>query len=178
MNSGPVSRNVWVLRHAKAAADSPDGDDHSRPLTKRGRRQAEAAAEFLSDVGAAGAPLPSLVLCSTAARAVQTAELVLPALGSQVTLDLERDLYTADADDVIDRLRQLDDDVSSVMVVGHNPALGDLVLLLVSNSDVAGRRQLEVYPTCALARIALGSDSWARLSEHCGTLENFFAPER
>lgn len=167
-----------MLRHAKAAADSPDGEDHSRPLTKRGRRQAEAARDFLSDLGATGAPLPGLVLCSTATRAVQTAEVVLPSLGPEVTFDVERNLYTADADDVIERLRQVDDDVSSAMVVGHNPAFSDLVLLLVSDSDTAGRRRLETYPTCALAHIALRSASWTELAEHSGKLVNLFLPQR
>lgn len=167
-----------MLRHAKAAADSPDGDDHGRPLTKRGRRQAEEAREFLSGAGAEGAALPTLVVCSTASRAVQTAELVLPALGPEVTFEVERDLYTADADDVIDRLRGVDDTVSSVMVVGHNPAFADLVLLLVSLSDGAGRSRLETYPTCALAQIAVGSGGWSQIAEHGGRLVGLFVPER
>ena len=115
-----------MLRHAKAVADSPDGDDHSRPLTKRGRRQAEAAGHFLADARAAGTDVPQLVLSSSAARALQTAEIVLAAAGSEVTLEVESGLYRADVDDVIECLRRVEDEVSSVMVVGHNPTFAEL----------------------------------------------------
>jgi phosphohistidine phosphatase len=169
---------VWVLRHAKATAGSSEGDDHSRSLTKRGMRQAEAARRFLVGVHAGGATLPRLVLCSSAARALQTAEIVLPALGTEVTLEVERDLYTADADDVIERLRRVEDEIASVMVVGHNPAFAELVLLLLSEADTDGRSRLEPFPTCALAQIGTRTATWGDFVAGSGYLEALFLPER
>jgi phosphohistidine phosphatase len=168
---------LWVLRHAKAADDSPDGDDHSRPLTKRGRRQAEAAERFLGDARAGGADVPRLVLCSSAARAVQTAELVLGALGPEVTFEVERYLYEADADQVVERLRRVEEDVSSVMVVGHNPTLAELASSLVSDADTGGRNRLTSLPTCALAEIGVRAETWADLVAGSGRLEELFLPE-
>ncbi|MGD0321622.1 MAG: histidine phosphatase family protein [Acidimicrobiales bacterium] len=171
-------RHVWVLRHAKAEAALPDDDDHSRSLTRRGRRQAEAAQRFLSEARGRGAAVPRLVLCSSAARALQTAELVLPALGAEVTLEVEGDLYTAEADELIERLRRVEDEVASIMVVGHNPAFAELVQLLLSEADTAGRGRLVSFPTCALAQVGLRSAAWADLVAGSGRLEELFLPER
>ena len=165
---------LWVLRHAKAAADSPDGTDHSRPLTKRGTAQAQAAARFLSDARSTGVRTARLILCSSAVRARQTAELVLPGLGTEVTLEVERDLYDADADDVLERLTRVWEDVDSVMVVGHNPCLADLAQLMVTPEDNEARHKLENFPTCALAQFSLPAGSWAEVAEGSGRLERLF----
>lgn len=172
-----VARHIWVLRHAKAASDSPDGDDHSRPLTKRGRQQAVAAGQFLAEALERRMPVPQLVLCSSAARALQTAALVLPVLGEHVTLEVERALYQADVDDVIDLLRGVDDGVSSVMVIGHNPTFAELAASLVSDVDEADRERLESLPTCALAQIEVRAERWTRLVLGTGRLESFFVPQ-
>ena len=118
------------------------------------------------------------MLCSSAARAVQTAELVLPALGAEVTLEVERDLYTADADDVIERLRGVEEEVTSIMVVGHNPTFAELVLLLVAPTAISGRGRLQGFPTCALAQIAVRADTWMDLRAASGHLERLFVPDR
>ncbi|HUC38484.1 MAG TPA: histidine phosphatase family protein [Acidimicrobiales bacterium] len=176
--SGPADlRHVWVLRHAKAAADSPDGDDHSRPLTKRGRRQSEEVQQFLSEARSRGAPVPTLVVSSSAARAIETAELVMPALGADVTLDTERYMYSASEEEVIDRLRRVEDEVRSMMVVGHNPAFAELVLVLVADADAPSRMRLQPYPTCALAHISVSARSWTDLVAGSGRLEELFVPQ-
>ncbi len=158
-----------MLRHAKAASQGPD--DHSRPLTARGRRQA-------TDVGSyvAGDPVPAtsvldLVLSSSARRAVQTAELVMAELGARAELVVEPALYGADADDVVEIVRGLGADAASVMVVGHNPAAHELAVLLLDDEDVEGGARLDRgFPTAALAVIALPAPTWARLSLGSGTL--------
>lgn len=144
-SSGP---SIWVLRHAKAAAQGPKGDK-SRPLTGRGRRQAKAVREHLRALGDQEA-LPSLVLCSPAVRARETAELVMPAM-PKANIQFEDDLYDEDAAGVIDWLRQLDPDESRLMVVGHNPTLLELCVLL---AEPVYREELESsgLPTAGLVR--------------------------
>jgi phosphohistidine phosphatase len=166
---------VWVLRHAKAAPHGPD--DHLRPLTGKGRRQSAEVARLLED--AAPAPTPELVLSSSAARARQTAELVLPALGERTELVVDGRLYQADPDDVIELLRAQPDDVRSVMVVGHNPTMHEVALELVGTADAAGRERLEQgFPTAALAVVRLPASSWAQLSPGTGELVELFTPGR
>jgi phosphohistidine phosphatase len=167
---------VWVLRHAKAAAHGQD--DHSRPLTARGTRQATDVGRHLARVPVSGFPVPELVLSSSARRAVQTAELVVAQLTSPVEIAVEQRLYMADADDVVELIRELGRDASSVLVVGHNPTFHELALLLLEPGD-AGRTRLEKgFPTAALAVVAVSTPSWARLSLGTGTLLELRTPDR
>jgi phosphohistidine phosphatase len=172
-------KHLWILRHAKASSKGRDGDDHSRPLTGRGRRQSADVAAHLADQVAAGAPTPDLVISSSATRARRTAEAAHGGLPAGVPLEIERALYGADADDIVTRLRLVPDEVGSVMVVGHNPTFHELALLLVSADDAAGRTRLEAgFPTAALALLALDVAVWTEVAAGCGRLEELFVPPR
>jgi phosphohistidine phosphatase len=171
-------KHLWILRHAKAASEGTDGDDHSRPLTARGRRQTAQVAAYMAEKVAAGEPVPDLVISSSATRARMTAEPVHAALGDGIPLDVERALYGADPDDIVNRLRLVPDETNSVMVVGHNPTFHELVLLLVSDDD-AGRTRLETgFPTAALAHVVLDVTTWTEVAAGCGRLEELFVPTK
>jgi phosphohistidine phosphatase len=170
-------KSVWILRHAKAASHGTGKDDHSRPLTGRGRRQAAAVAEYLIDRVTSGASIPDLVISSSAVRARRTAEAAHGVLGDGVPLEIESQLYGADPDDVVTRLRLLPDEVEAVMIVGHNPTFHDLALLLVSADDIDGRRRLDAgFPTAALAIVVLDAVMWTDLVVGGGRLEELFVP--
>jgi phosphohistidine phosphatase len=172
-------RLVWVLRHAKAAPDPPaGGGDHERPLAPRGRRDAAALGERLA-AGSLGFPaetVPSVALCSTAARTTQTAEAALAGTGT--ALDLRRRLYYGSPTDVLDELRTLGDEVTSAMVVGHNPTARALAVGLLSAGDAGGREALDArgFPTCSLAVCRVGAPRWRDLAAGTGTLVAFLTP--
>jgi phosphohistidine phosphatase len=180
-------RHLWVLRHAKAAASSRDGRDHSRPLTKRGKAQAEATARHVAELRRRGVPVPRAVVSSSARRALKTAELVLRGLDKDVSLEVDDDLYQADPDEVLEELSHLDDGLRSVMIVGHNPTFAELVELLVardSASDAtrqggneAGEMDIGSFPTCALAHLSVPAERWEDVAEGSGSLEELFVPE-
>ncbi len=152
-----------MLRHAKATSQGPD--DHGRVLTARGRRQAAAVGSQLARDPVPTAQTPRLVLTSSARRAVQTAELVVAELEVGVELMVERALYGADPDDVIDILRGLDDDVTSVMVVGHNPTMHELALGLLDGEDTEAVTVLERgFPTAALAVLGVTDHVWTTVT--------------
>ncbi|MGH8980163.1 MAG: SixA phosphatase family protein [Acidimicrobiales bacterium] len=178
MTSGgqPAERLVWLLRHAKAAADAPPGGgDHQRPLAPRGRRDAAALGHCIGagGLGFGEDELPAHVVCSTAARTTETAEQVCAPLGLE--LDRRRRLYYGTLDDVLAELRTLDDGCRAVMVVGHNPATHALALELLSE-QAPGRDRLSSYPTCALAVIRVGAARWRGLAIGTGTLAGYFVP--
>ncbi len=134
--------------------------DHERPLAPRGERAAAAMGGQLT--------VPDLVLCSTARRAVDTWELAGPGLGTEVEVAFEDRLYTFDEEDLLDRVRELDDGAATVLLVGHNPAL-ELLLFDLTGEDVGK------FPTAALATLALDGP-WRTLAAAGAQLESFVRP--
>jgi phosphohistidine phosphatase len=123
---------------------------------------------------------PQEVLCSTAARARQTLDGLLPFLDPHVTVKLEEQIYRADSDELLERLRELSTNTTSIMLIGHNPSIQELALTLANES---GRQQLtararvaEKFPTGALAAFTVPSDEWSELGRCQAHLERFLVP--
>ena len=167
------TKRLFVLRHAKSSWDDPGLDDHERPLAPRGRRAVEALALYLRarDIN------PELVLCSSSRRTRETLEGI--AVGGEHII--EPMLYAAGTEEVIDRLRQLPERVSSAMLIGHNPSVQMLVLRL-TNHDADGSADPDrdevkrKFPTGALATLAIDCD-WSKLAPGCARLEAFTSPK-
>jgi phosphohistidine phosphatase len=159
-------RRLFILRHAKSSWDDTGLPDHERPLAPRGERAAARIAEHVRSEEIA----PELVLCSTALRTRQTLAALLPVLPGDVEVRLEDELYGASLDGLLARLREVDDSVGTVLVIGHNPTLHALALALTGRGDALDR-----FPTGALATIVLAVP-WAELGEGAGELEGFVVP--
>lgn len=165
-------RTLWVLRHAKAVPHS--AADYERSLAARGRRQCAELAEHLSEMKRAR---PGLVLSSSAARALQTAQGVISAMPG-ADMEVERDLYLADPDGVLDRVRKVDDAHAQVMVVGHNPTVFELLLWLLGPDDAKGSKHLDRgMPTAALAVVDFDVEHWGELAPGQGKLIELFVPK-
>ena len=162
-------RFVYLLRHAKSSWTT-GVPDHERPLAPRGRRAAKAIRRHLQEQGIE----PELVLCSTARRARETLERIEPALGTP-TVRIERGLYGASGDALVERLRSVPDDVGSVMLIGHNPGLQLLALGLAQ--PVAALHELEAkYPTAALVTLSFRGSSWRLIEPGTARLVGFVRP--
>jgi phosphohistidine phosphatase len=165
-------KQLFLLRHAKSSWDDPELDDHERPLAPRGRRAAKVMADHLSREGVA----PALVLCSSAQRTCETLERIAPALGKDVRVEIERELYAASERRLLERLRAVEDDVESLMLIGHNPGVEQLALLLAGSGErlTAVRSK---YPTAALATLEF-SGPWCQLRESGAELTDFVTPKQ
>jgi phosphohistidine phosphatase len=177
------ARYLWILRHGKAASDPPwGGTDRERPLTARGRRDATALGNRLASdepfVGLEGIPKPEVVICSAAVRTRQTADLIVDASGRQLPLDSYRSLYEADTDVALQYLREIDEAVTSTLLVGHNPTMFEMAWELLGDDRSSDRGLLEAggLPTCALAVLALGVEAWEDVVHGCGSLAGVFKP--
>lgn len=171
-----------MLRHAKAVPDpAPGGTDHDRPLSPRGRKDADALGRRLGPGGdllglgnlvPAPPPSPTLVLSSTATRTTETAERVVASWpeAARPLLDRRRALYGASPEQVLEVLGTVPDDVVSVMVVGHNPTVHALSDLLPA--DRADRP----YPTAGLAVYRFGLRRWEDVAEGTAVELGRFAP--
>jgi phosphohistidine phosphatase len=165
-----TAHTLHVLRHAKSSWDDPDLADFDRPLAPRGRKAAKRLARVLDEERVR----PQLVLCSPAVRATQTLEGVLPGLGSPEVVVDER-LYHAAADELLSRLHDIPDGVGEAVVVGHNPGLAELCLLLARPSGdrdrVAGN-----LPTGAFVTLAVDAVAWAGLEAEGAEIVRLLLP--
>jgi phosphohistidine phosphatase len=157
---------LLILRHAKSSWKHPGLGDHERPLNKRGKRDAPRMGRLLAREGL----LPDLILSSTAVRARTTAEMVADASRYDGPLTPTPELYEATPEAYVDALRGLDDRFKSVMVVGHNPGLEQLLHLL-TGAD-------EALPTAALAKVELEVAAWCELDRSPqGSLVQLWRPK-
>jgi len=165
-------RCVLLLRHAKSSWKDCGLADHDRPLAPRGRRATKLLREHLRRESVA----PAVILCSSARRTRETLKRIGPALAKEVPVRIERELYAAPAPRLLERLRALDDEVDSVLVIGHNPGLQQLALSLSGGGEQldAMRRK---YPTGALATLEFGG-SWSELEPGSAELTDFVTPKR
>ncbi|WP_462189279.1 MULTISPECIES: SixA phosphatase family protein [unclassified Frankia] len=163
-------RRLLLLRHAKSDWAERSIHDADRPLSGSGRRGCKIISRYLTDNRLA----PDLILCSSALRTRQTVEGLAEALPPNVPVLTEDRLYLAEAQDLLDRLREIDDGVPSVMLVGHNPGIHTLAVALLPPAE---RYQIPTFPTAALAVQDLTVTRWAELGQDSARLVSFVTPQ-
>jgi phosphohistidine phosphatase len=166
-------RTLHLLRHAKSSWDAPRLDDHDRPLSGRGRKAAPAMGEWMAAHGVA----PELILVSTAKRTQETLKAILPSLRDKPDVESEETLYLATADELLARLRRLPASRREVMLIGHNPGLHELALLLAQAGEGVDHQRLkEKFPTAALASLE-SPGTWSSLKPGSMRLVRCIRPE-
>ncbi|PRD41565.1 histidine phosphatase [Phyllobacterium phragmitis] len=162
---------LYLLRHAKAVGSAPGMKDFDRPLSNKG---AEAARKIGSAMMATGF-IPDLALCSTAKRTRETLDNLRLTLTTPFSVVESSALYTADANGYLDAIHSASN-ASSLLLIGHNPSMGDLALALAANGQPALLDRLtHGFPTAGLAVIDF--DGPLTLAEAgAGTLRAFITP--
>jgi phosphohistidine phosphatase len=157
-----LTRTLILLRHAKSAwpADTPD---RQRPLAARGLRDAPAVGRWLL----AHIPAIDQVVYSPAARAVQTWDLAVDQLATAPPASSDERVYGASAACLLAVTQEFAPEVSTAVLVGHNPGLEDFLTLLTGAT--------EPLKTSSLAVITLPG-SWADAAPGAGRLENLATP--
>lgn len=157
--SAPPRHHVALLRHAKSSWETPGLSDHERPLNARGQRDTGRLLRYLQTRPIA----VDLVLCSSSVRTVSTLAGIRPGLPDDVEVVVDDRLYGAGADELAAGLAALDEQVSGVLVIGHNPGIGQLAHELAGGgTDQAYARLAWRFPTGALARLTLDAP-WSAL---------------
>lgn len=158
---------LTLIRHAKSSWEFPGLTDKERPLAKRGRKGAEKIAAhnsvLLDEV--------ETFYCSTALRATQTIDLL--SRFAEIPLSKQEyndSLYIFDHKVLIQFIKRLADRFQSIAIIGHNPALTELVNSLTEYS-------LENIPTCGLVRIRIDSESWKDIENSDCKLVYFDCPK-
>ena len=173
MDDQSRSRTVILLRHGKSSWSDSTLADIDRPLAPRGERASRRVAKYIRSKRIR----PALVLCSPALRTRETLEAVEASLGKRCVVEVVPQLYAASEQELLERLQALPEHVSSVMLIGHNPGLQDLALVLASQGADLGQLG-EKFPTGALATLVVHRESWAALSRGDAELVDFVVPRQ
>jgi phosphohistidine phosphatase len=164
-------RTLIAVRHAKSSWDH-DVEDHERPLSGRGRRDADALGRLLVQ----RALTPDLVLCSTAARTRETWERAQSAGVIAGEVRLVRGIYHAWVPELVRLLRQTPDELSTVLLLGHSPGVPDLVEHICVRTDSPDWTQLDQkYPTSGVAVVNVPGP-WRELGSSSADLVTLAIP--
>ncbi len=146
-------RTLILFRHAKAVRPHEAESDKARGLTGRGRREAAEAGAAMAEAGLA----PKLALVSTAQRTRETAEHGFG--GFTLETQYEDALYHAEPEGLWDAFTA--SEAESVVIVGHNPGIGELVSMLVQQAHDNSRMARDLighFPTAAFAAFEIRGD--------------------
>ena len=138
-------KTLVLVRHAKSAWGDPTLADHDRPLNDRGRRDAPEMGRRIRERGIA----PDAIISSTAVRARSTAEAIAEQVGAApgiLTLDT-----------ILDVIAELDDDLTTAVVVAHDPGMSDLA------HRISG--EIDHMPTCGVAEFRFAAWTWSEIAE-------------
>ena len=142
-----MSFNLYIMRHAKS--DWSKGEtDFDRPLNKRGQKNAARMGQWLVN----NKHVPAQVLCSSALRAKQTLEIVLQSFQSfsNDAITLDRELYLADMDTLLEKILLYRHAANSLLLVAHNPGL-DYLIDMLSKNGLPRNADGKLMTTAALA---------------------------
>lgn len=168
-----TTRRLLLLRHAKSAY--PQGvADIDRPLAPRGREAAPLMGGYIAQEGLR----PDLAMVSPARRTQETWAALRPFLDG-TREETVPSIYEAPSARILDAIRSAPDAVGTLLLIGHNPGIGDAALRLVGEGRTEQRRSLrEKFPTAALAVIVFETESWGAVAEGGGTLLHYVRPRQ
>ena len=167
-------RQLLLLRHAKSSWDDPQLSDHARPINLRGQQAAAVMAREIKRLG----PSPDTVLVSSARRTLQTLAALDP-WDTPPRIEPMDALYLASKGDLLDVLHGVAPGSRCVLLVGHNPGLHELAMMLAGAHAVVADKQLQRlaagYPSGALAEFAVAVP-WDELGAAGARLTRFLLP--
>jgi phosphohistidine phosphatase len=166
-------KTLTLLRHAKSGWDDKVARDVDRPLNGKGMRAAATVGRHWRSLGLHF----DHVVASPARRVQETIAHLESGYGAQLAPVEDRRIYLASAVTLLDVIHDLPESAADVLLVGHNPGLEDLVLLLVPGGEADDLRDTveEKFPTASTAEMTFDG-SWAQVAANGATLTRFIRP--
>lgn len=164
-------KTLYLVRHAMALPQATEGDK-MRALAPKGEEDARALGNAMKDYGYK----PDLTLCSPAVRTRQTLDCITESVPHS-KIEYIDSLYDGSTGEYLYRLQQIDDAYNTVLLVGHNPSIYDLVRLLAAQGkDSVPQRLLEGYQPATLSVIHCACSKWAEIQPAENELASILSP--
>jgi phosphohistidine phosphatase len=165
-----VTLTLILTRHAKSDWGTPALPDYDRPLNGRGRRSATALGQWLAGTG----HRPEEVILSGARRTVETWNGMAEAFDPRPHARVERRLYDASAERILDVLRDARE--TPILLIGHNPGIGEFANRLAIAPPANPR--FDDYPTGATTVFRFFRDAWKDVDWGEGEIVEFVTPRQ
>ena len=163
-----MPRRLIVIRHAKSDWDAEVDSDHARVLNPRGRRACDAIGGWLEGHGY----LPDQVLCSDAARTLETWQRLSAHLPKPPAPQLSDTLYLASADALLAAVKAAEG--ACVAVIAHNPGIAAFASGMVAAAPTHDR--FRAYPTLSTLVIDFNVATWSDVTPGSGNAVDFIVP--
>jgi len=159
-------KTLFVLRHAAASGPDSAPTDFDRPLKPRGRKQALDIGEIMR-----ARHLVDAIVASPALRVVETMIGVIEGSGRAIEPIYDPRAYNASPEALIEIIREADDTIERLLIVGHNPGLQQLLLSLAEDDSDGLRGDVaSSYPTATLAELRLSVEHWREVGAGSGCI--------
>ncbi len=167
-------KTLGLFRHAKSDWHDQRARDFDRPLNKRGRKGAAVMGRHIREYGQKW----DRIIASPAVRVAETIEIAAEAAGNTPPVNWDRRIYLASSPTLMDLLREQESDPGSILMIGHNPGLEDIIFDLVPDDGSSPLRDVveEKFPTATYAVLELDIDRWEDVREGCGRLVHLVRP--
>lgn len=167
-------KRLILFRHAKSGWEDAVSRDFDRPLNERGRKGAKLMGQKVREFG----PSFDHVLASPAIRVVETIEEFEKTYGTPLEPEWEKRIYLASCMTLLDVLHDADDRFGAILMVGHNPGLEDMVLMLVPDDGKCPERDEieEKLPTSAIVELTIDCDRWADIQPRSARITRLMRP--
>jgi len=161
-------KKLYICRHAKSSWQNPDNSDFERPLNKRGHENAPFMGKLLAKKNVS----PDLIFTSPANRAITTAKYIAKEIGFPVTnIILEKNFYDSSLGFMIEFIQNLDNDLNTVMLFGHNP-------IFTALSNVLSGQFIDNIPTCGIVELDFNLSDWNKIDMQSAELVSFEFPKK
>lgn len=169
-----MTKTLFLLRHAKSGWDDPVARDFDRPLNKKGEKAAHIMGEWMASNGITF----EHVIASPAVRVIDTLDCLWAGYGRKIEPTWERRIYLASSATLLDVVRECSDDHDSLLMVGHNPGMEDVIFDLVPDDGSSPlREEVEIkFPTATFAQIELPLSHWTDVGKPVGHLKRLVRP--
>jgi phosphohistidine phosphatase len=165
---------LGLYRHAKSDWHDARARDFDRPLNARGRKGAAVMGRHICEHGIKW----NRIVASPAVRVAETIEISAEAAKSSPPVLWDRRIYLASSATLLDLLREQEGNPASILMIGHNPGLEDLIFDLVPDDGSSPLRDVveDKFPTASFAVLELDIAGWQDITEYCGRLVHLMRP--
>lgn len=160
-------KHIYLIRHAKSDWNNPKLSDFNRPLNKRGKRNAPFMGQKLNEL----TPNLDLIIASPAKRALQTVKAICKEINyNESEIRFDESVYHSSYQNLNKIINDLDNNINTIALVGHNPGLTNFSNYLTNN-------YIDNIVTCGIVKIEFDIDNWNEIIEGLGTKVFYIYPK-